>query len=277
MGNMKKISIRFIQYACLLFASFIVLFPPYIMVINAFKGNEEYAKTSVFDWPQNFLNFENFRVVFEVGGLGRAFGNTAILIVVSVALNVLLGTMIAYVLGRFEFRLKKGILGAYVLAKMIPLITVQVATFGLIKSLGLFNTFYAPILLYVGADVMQIYLYLQFIRNVPYELDESAMIEGATLLQIYRKIIFPLLAPATATLVILKTASIYNDMYTPFLYMPSQHLGTVSTSLMRFVGENSAQWNVLCAAILIILIPTIVLYLFLQRYIFSGITSGAVK
>jgi raffinose/stachyose/melibiose transport system permease protein len=124
---------------------------------------------------------------------------------------------------------------------------------------------------------VQIYIYLQFIRNIPYDLDENAMMEGASLVKIYRTVIFPLLAPATATIIILKTIGVYNDMYTPYLYMPKESLVTLSTSLMRNVGVNSANWTFMCAGIVIILIPTMVMYLFLQRYIFAGVTNGAVK
>ncbi|PQP89983.1 carbohydrate ABC transporter permease, partial [Paenibacillus sp. AR247] len=249
----------------------------YVVIINAFKSRDEFNSSSSMSLPHNFLNFENFKVVFERGGLLSGFGNILIIIVVSLALNILFGTMVAYVLGRFDFKLKPIVFGAYLVATIIPSITTQVATFGIIKSLGLYNTMGAPIVLYIGADVIQIILYLQFIRNIPYDLDESAMVEGASLFKIYRSIIFPLLTPATATLIILKTISIYNDMYIPYLYMPKQSLGVVTTVLMRFQGVNTADWNLICAAILVILLPTVILYFFLQRYIFEGVTSGAVK
>ncbi|QGR00272.1 carbohydrate ABC transporter permease [Paenibacillus psychroresistens] len=264
-------------YLLLCLAALVVLFPPYVVVLNAFKGNAEYAKSGVFDRPDSFFYLENFRKVLEIGHMGRAFLNTGIIMVVALIGNVILGTMVAYSLGRFRFKLRPYILGAYVAATLIPTVTTQVATFSVIKHLGLFNTHFAPILLYLGTDVMQIYLYMQFIRNIPYDLDESAMIEGASLFYIYRVIIFPLLAPATATVIILKSISIYNDMYIPYLYMPEQKLGVVSTSLMRFAGVNSAQWNLICAALLIVLIPSICIYLLLQRYIFSGIVNGSVK
>lgn len=185
--------------------------------------------------------------------------------------------MVAYAVGRIQFRGKRLVIGAFLIATIIPTITTQVVTFSIIQAMGIYNTLYAPILLFVGADVIQIYIYLQFIKNIPYELDESAMMDGASLLRIYRSIILPLLGPATATLIILKTINIYNELYIPFLYMPKQDLVVVSTAIMRFAGNNQAQWTNICAAILIIMIPTILLYLFLQKYIFSGVTSGAVK
>ncbi|MNC11002.1 Trehalose transport system permease protein SugB [compost metagenome] len=269
--------INLLKYLTLLFGAFVVLFPPYVVVINAFKSTDEFNNSNSMALPNSFLNFDNFKTVFERGGLLSGFGNIILIIVVALTLNILFGTMVAYVLGRFSFKLKPVIFAAYLGATVIPSITTQVATFGIIKSLGLYNTMGAPIILYIGADVIQIILYLQFIRNIPVDLDEAAMVEGASLFKIYRSIIFPLLTPATATLVILKTISIYNDMYIPYLYMPKQSLGVVTTVLMRFQGVNSADWNLICAAILLILLPTVILYLFLQRYIFDGVANGAVK
>lgn len=264
-----------IKYILLAAASLIVLFPPYVVVLNAFKRTEE--NSSPFALPESFLNFENFRIVFEKAHILQAFGNTFLVIGVSLIGNIVFGTMVSYAIGRIPFKGKRVVLALFLFASIIPTITTQVVLFSLIQSLGLFNTLMAPIVLFVGADVLQIVIYMQFIRNIPYELDESAMIDGASLLRIYRSIIFPLLGPATVTLVILKTINIYNELYIPFLYMPKQNLVMVSTSIMRFASNNQAQWAYICATILIIMIPTVVLYLFLQRYIFAGVTNGAVK
>ncbi|MBM7565233.1 carbohydrate ABC transporter permease [Paenibacillus sacheonensis] len=266
-----------VHYLLLSLAVFAVLFPPAVVVLNAFKGTEEYNVSGVFDLPNSFFNMDNFRTVMNIGHMGRAFYNTGIILALSLIGNILIGTTAAYALGRFDFKLKRAILAGYVLATLIPSVTTQVATFSIIKNLGLFNTHLAPVLLYLGTDVVQIYIFLQFIRGIPFDLDESAMMEGASLFRIFRSVIFPLLIPATATVTIIKTISIYNDMYIPYLYMPAQKLGVVSTSLMKFAGVNSAQWNLISAAVVIILIPTVIIYLFLQRYIFSGIVSGSVK
>ncbi|GMA58412.1 hypothetical protein GCM10025858_29150 [Alicyclobacillus sacchari] len=180
-------------------------------------------------------------------------------------------------MGRFNFPLKKVIMGAYLVAMFIPTMTVQVAIFGIIKNIGLFDTRYAMVLLYLGTNVVQIYIYMQFIKRIPISLDESAMLDGASYFRIYRSIIFPLLAPASATVAILQTIAIYNDLYSPYLYMPSTNLGVVSTALLRFQGPYSAQWNLIMAASVIIAIPLLLIYLFLQRYIFAGIVNGAVR
>lgn len=267
---------KLFKYLTLAVALFIVLFPLYSIVIGAFKTQVEYYNSGL-RLPENLLNFDNFQRALKVGRLMLGFQNILIILVVAIAGNVILGTMVAYALGRFDFALRKPIMGAYLLVQVIPLVTTQVATFSVIKAIGAYNTLFAPILLYMGADVLQIVIYLTFIRSIPRDLDESAMIEGASLFKIYRSIIFPLLTPATATLVILKTISIYNDFYIPYLYMPARKLQVVSTAIYNFVGPNAAQLNVISAGILIIFIPTVIIFLLLQRYIFAGVTSGAVR
>jgi len=276
MDRLEPVWLKTLKYVSLAVALFIVLFPIYSIVIGAFKTQVEYYNSGL-RLPEHFLNFDNFARAIKAGKLLLGFQNILVILAASLVGNIALGTMVAYALGRFDFKLRTPILGLYLIVQVIPLVTTQVATFSVIKALGAYNTLFAPILLYMGADVLQIVIYLQFIHSIPKDLDESAMIEGASLLRIYRTIIFPLLAPATATLVILKTISIYNDFYVPYLYMPARKLQVVSTAIYNFVGPNAAQLNVISAGILIIFIPTVVVFLALQRFIFAGVTSGAVK
>lgn len=266
-----------LKHAILWVAVATIVFPPYVLVLNALKTKTEFAQTSVFKLPHSFFNFDNFVSVMTRAHLDRAYRNTLVIIVAAVIGNVLLGTMVAYILGRFEFKLKKLIMGAYIAFSFVPMITTQVATFTVVKNLHLYNTIWAPIVLHLGTSVLQLFIYLQFLRNIPRELDEAAMMEGASLFRIYRTIIFPLLTPATATIVIIKTIDIYNDMFIPYLYMPAQKLTVVSTSLMNFSSERSTEWEMMSAAILLIMVPIIALYLFFQKYVFAGIVSGAVK
>lgn len=271
----KQLFLDTLKYISLLAGSFIVFFPLYSVVVGAFKTRQEFFINRL-SLPSSW-NLDNFVVAWQKGDLALGLGNTLFILVVAIAGNILIGSMSAYALGRFDFRGRNLIIGMYLVAAVIPLITTQVVTYSVIKALGLYNTFGAPIVLYLGADVIQLVIYLQFIRNIPYELDESAMIEGASLFKIFRSIIFPLLGPATATVVILKFISIYNDFYVPYLYMPDRELRTVATAIQSFVGPNAANMEVISAYILIIFVPTTVMFLFLQRYIFSGVTSGAVK
>lgn len=215
--------------------------------------------------------------MFQEGNLGLAFGNTGIILAVSLVLTILFGTQVAYVLSRFDFRGKKLVIGAYLIAMIIPAITTQVATFEIIKALGLINHKGSVILLYIGADVVMIYVFLQFMKGIPLELDEAAKIEGATYLQIYVKIILPLLKPAIATIIILRTIYIYNDFYFPLLYLPEPSQVTVSTALYKFTSIFGTEWTTISAGVIIILVPSIVVFLLLQKQIYAGVTNGAVK
>lgn len=267
--------IDLLKYIVLLIGAFVVFFPLYSVFVGAFKTRQEFF-TERLSLPSTW-NFDNFVVAWEKGDLALSFGNTFLILVLAIAGNVMIGTMSAYALGRFDFKGKNLIIGSYLIAAVIPLITTQVVTYSVVKGLGLYNTYGAPIVLYLGADVIQLIIYLQFIRNIPKELDESAMMEGASLFRIFGTIIFPLLGPATATVIILKFIAIYNDFYVPYLYMPDRELRTVATAIQSFVGPNAARLEVISAYIMLIFIPTSAVFLFMQRFVFSGITSGAVK
>ncbi len=265
-----------LKYLSLIAGGLVVLFPIWVALINALKSNSASNRLGPLQLPIH-LDWHNFVVAWAGGDLGHAFLNTLYIVVLSVIGNGTLGTMVAYVIGRFDFPFKGVILAAYLVVQFIPTITTQVAVFGIIRSLGLFDTPYALVLLYLGTNVVQIFIYLQFIHRIPRSLDESAMLEGASYFRIYRSIIFPLLMPASATVAILQTIAIYNDLYSPYLYMPSSSLGVVSTALFRFRGPYNAHPNLILAASLIIAIPVVLLYLLLQRFIFAGIVNGAVR
>lgn len=266
-----------IKYLTLIAMAFIILSPLYLIIVTAFKEGMELRNSVPYALPKSFLYINNFGKVLANGAILKGYSNTVFILVISLTGNILIGTGAAYALGRFEFRLRKLILVLYTVSIIIPTTTTQVANFGIIKSLHLMNTPYAVIILYLGAELVQLYLYLQFIKNIPYALDESALVEGASYFTIYRVIILPMLIPAIVTASILKTVSIYNDMFLPYLYMPGPKHVVVSTALMQFTSSSATDFKLVSAATILVIIPTIILYLFLQKYIFSGITNGAVK
>lgn len=276
-NKIKSFGVQGVKYITLLIATFATLIPLVVVLFAAFKSNDEYLTTSPLAPPKNWLNFENFKTAFIKGNMAVGFKNTIIVVVVTLFLAIILGTAVAYALNRFEFRGKKIVMGLYLVATLIPTVTTQVATFQIINKLGIFNTMLAPIVLGIGADVMMIYIYMQFLNNISKELDEAAMIEGASFFTIYTRIILPLLKPAIATGIIMKGVAMYNDFYTPYLYMPKQELNVISTALYKFKGPFGAQWEVIAAGVVIVLIPTLLLFLFLQKHIYSGITAGSVK
>jgi multiple sugar transport system permease protein len=221
------------------------------------------------------LNYHNYATAFTQGRLLLALANTAFILVCSVTGTVIIGSMTAYALDRFSFRFKRVVVALFLLATLVPSVTTQVATFQVVNFFGLFDTRWAPIVLYLGTDIVAIYIFLQFIRGIPLSLDEAARLDGASSFAIYRKVIFPLLKPAIATVVIVKGIAVYNDYYTPFLYMPSSELGVMSTALFRFKGPFGAHWEDISAGAILVIVPTLLVFLFLQRFIYNGFTAGA--
>ncbi|MEG2733115.1 MAG: ABC transporter permease subunit, partial [Clostridium sp.] len=153
----------------------------------------------------------------------------------------------------------------------------EIARFKIVNGLHLYNSLGAPIVIYVASDLMQLYIYRQFISTLPVSLDESALLDGCSYFTLFTKIIFPLLAPATATVVIIKAIVIINDMYIPYLYMPANRLKTLTTFLMNYANAQQGSWQLLAAGIIIVMLPTILIYMFFQKYILAGIAAGAVK
>lgn len=273
----KEIVYETIKYAVLIFFVLVFIIPIISVFFTAFKTGAEYTTTNALQLPKSFLNFENFKTVFNQGNMINGFKNTVIVLVFSLLGSVLTGSMAAYIFSRFKTRVSKFVNGMFLVAVMIPGIATQVATFQIVSGLGLFNTRLAPIILYCGTDIMTIYIFLQFLENISVSLDESAIIDGANYFQIFYKIILPLLSPAIVTVLITKGVGVYNDFYTPFLYTPKAELLTLSTTLFKFRGPYGAHWEIIAAGIILIMIPTFLVFITLQKYIYSGLVSGAVK
>ncbi|MFH9201595.1 carbohydrate ABC transporter permease [Streptomyces anulatus] len=264
-------------YLSLVMASLVVLLPLAVVFLTSLKTSKEASDGGALSLPGNWLNFDNYATAFSDGHMLTAFGNTAFILLFSITGTVIIGSMTAYAIDRFRFGAKKLVMGLFLIATLVPGVTTQVATFQVINGFGLFDTRWAPILLYMGTDIVSIYIFLQFIRGIPVSLDEAARLDGANSFTVYRKVILPLLKPAIATVVIIKGITVYNDFYIPFLYMPSQELGTISTALFRFKGPFGAHWENISAGAVLVIVPTLIAFLFLQRYIYNGFAQGATK
>ncbi len=266
-----------LKYCSLIIGGIVALLPIMVVFFASFKTGTEYTTTGPLTPPNDWLNFENFKRAFVEGNMLTGFKNTVIILVISIIGTTLIGSMVAYVLNRFKFKGSKFILAAFLLATLIPGVTTQVATFQIVNALGLFNTMWAAIVLYLGTDIIAIYIFLQFMNSISVSLDESAMLDGASYVTIYTKIILPLLKPAIVTVIIVRGIFVYNDFYTPFLYMPKTDLHVISTALFKFQGPYGSEWEVISAGIMLAIIPTFIAFIALQKHIYNGLTSGSVK
>lgn len=266
-----------VQYVSLIFFGLCAVVPIISCVITAFKTEEEYRSTNVMTMPENWLNFDNFAKAFETANMGRAFLNSFIVMVCVLLVSVIIGTQLAFVLNRFKFPGNTLIRNLFLFASLLPGVAMQVTVFKIMTTLGFVNHLYGYIIMMCGTDVISIYIYIQFMENIPISLDESAIIDGASYWKIYWKIMLPLLKPAIVTSCILKGVGVYNEYYAAQLYLLDKDLHTIARSLYTFVGPMGSQYNLICAGVIISLLPALIVFILCQKQIYSGIAAGAVK
>ena len=273
-SKIKSGIFNFLKYAVLVIACLVVIIPLMVVFIGSFKENKEFLSSNVFALPTK-IEWSNYSTAFIDGQVLTGFKNTIIILFFSCIGTVITGSMTAYVLQRFKTTLGNVIKAAFLLATLLPNISMQVTVYRIVNAFGLVGSMAAPIILYVGTDIISIYIFIQFLDNISYSLDESAVMDGANYFTVYIRIIFPLLKPAIATVLIIKIISIYNDFYTPQLYISSKPV--VSTALYNFIGPYGAKWEIIFAGIVICIILTLVIFLSLQKYIYNGLVNGSVK
>ena len=277
-GKIKHGLLVFIKYFSLVFFSFVAILPVVSCVITAFKTAEEYQSTNVMTLPESWLNFSNFAEAFQRANMGRGFLNSGIVLVCVLAGSILIGTQLAYILNRFKFPGNGLIRNLFIFATLLPGVAMQVSVYSIMNALGFINHLYGYIILMMGTDVISIYIFIQFFENIPVSLDESAIVDGASYFTIYGRILLPLLKPAIVTSMILKGVGTYNEYYMAQLYLQDKtKLGTVATSLFTFTGPLGSQYNLICAGVIISLLPALLIFILCQNQIYSGLAAGAVK
>ncbi|MCM1105933.1 MAG: carbohydrate ABC transporter permease [Blautia sp.] len=279
-GSRKKVGsvvLTVVKYIILIFFSLVAVVPIVSCMITAFKTEAEYQSMNVMTLPESWLNFDNFVKAFTTAGMGRAFINSFIVMICVLLVSVIVGTQLAYVLDRFKFPGNGFIRSLFLVASLLPAVAMQVTVYNIMSALGFVNHLYGYIIMSCGTDVISIYIFIQFMENISPSLDESAIVDGASYWTIYWKIILPLLKPAIVTACILKGVGIYNEYYAARLYLQTKDLRTVAVSLYTFVGPMGSKYNLICAGVIISLLPALIVFISCQKQIYSGITAGAVK
>ncbi len=277
----KKVLLRSLSYLALILACFIAVLPIVSAFSTSFKTADEYETTNAMTPPQNWLNFENYGMVWRGNqpsqSLLRAFATSGLVVVIVVSVSVMMGSMLGYVLNRFRFPGNGLIRNLFLIATLIPGIAMQVTTYQIMTDMNLVNTLHGYIILMSGTDVISIYIFLQFFENLDVALDESAVLEGCTYFGVFFKILLPLTIPAIVTVAVLKGVGVYNEYYNANLYLNSGTFYTVSTALYSFSGPYKSQFNIICAGVLLTLLPPLILFMVFQKQVYAGLASGSVK
>jgi len=261
----------------ILVSGVLFLVPFAFIVLTAAKDQQESARLE-FSWPSNFRLVQNFKDVLATRDymVVIAFINSTILTVASVAILVVLAAMVAFILQRRRSRWNIPINMLVLAGLIIP--PAVVPTIWVLQELGLFKTLHGLILIEVAFGIsFCILLYRAFISSIPKELDEAAVIDGAGPLRLFFRVIFPLLRPVTITVIVVQSVVIFNDFTNPLYFLPGDENATVQLTLFNFQSQYNTQSNLLFMNILLITIPPLIMFMFFNRQIVAGMTSGAVK
>ena len=266
-----------IGVAAIVLTAIFFLVPFLFVLVMASKDKVESALLE-FSWPKNFVLFDNIAQAFAARDylMVIAFINSVILTVVSVAALVILGAMVAYIWQRRPGRLG-GAVGFLVLAGLIVPPAI-VPTIWVLQKVGLFKTMPGLILIEIAFGLpFCILLFRAFIASVPRELDEAAVVDGASALQIFFRIIFPVLRSVIMTVIILQSVFVYNDFQNPLYFLPGTQNATIQVTLLNYQTQFTSQYNLLFATILLVTIPPLIMFIFFNRKIVEGMAAGSVK
>jgi raffinose/stachyose/melibiose transport system permease protein len=254
----------------------ISFFPIYMVVINSFKTQGEIF-SSVLALPTKF-HFENYTEVFEQLNLLRSAWNTIIVTVIGLVGIVFCGSLAGYKLARTPGKLSNAIFFLFVSSMLVPFHSIMISLTKIAKGLSVQGSTFGLGLIYIGLGVnMAVFLYHGFVKTIPKELEEAARIDGCNDFQIFTKIIFPLLKPITATILILNFLWIWNDFLLPLIMLTDVKNYTLILSINMLFGEYNSDWPKILSSLVIVALPVIVFYAFFQKYIIKGIAEGAIK
>ena len=258
------------------FLAALFFYPVYFSIISAFKTQGEIMRDAM-AFP-SALRLDNFIYLWNETRFPQAVVMSAFLTVTSTCLMILVIPMAAYVIERRNSKLTGLIYIFFISGMMIPFQAYMIPLFRQLKWLHLFGTVWGPIVVYIsGATAFGTLLFTSFIKGIPREIEESAAIDGCSSFNTFWQIVFPLLKPCTASMVILQGLGIWNDFLMPLLVLPSDQAKTINVEIYSFVSELATRWDVLFAGSFCSMIPIILIFGFLQKYFVKGITAGTVK
>lgn len=252
----------------------VVIVPFLIVVFNAFKTKAESINMAL-TLPETW-HFENLKTVWEQGNILLSLKNSLIISVSSVVITMVSSSLCAYVISRNRTKLNRFIYVFFAMGLMVPVSMVTIVK--VLRVVHLYNTLFGTILVCVALIMpLSVFLYYGFISGIPKELDEAAIIDGAGAYRIFFQVVFPLLKPATVTVVMINFLNVWNDFQIPLYTLPDPNKAVIVQRVYNFYGTYTASWNLVSVTILYAILPILIVYLIGQKYIISGMTAGSVK
>ncbi|MGF9643277.1 carbohydrate ABC transporter permease [Paenibacillus sp. MABNS29] len=268
---------RILLEAGMIVLSLLFLYPLFLAINNSFKSFAE-VMTDVIALPKQ-LSLDNYVYVWKFIDYPRLFLNNTIITVVGLAGIVLISSVAAYKLARTKSKWSSVIYMLCIMPMLIPFQSIMLTVLRLAKDLNLADSTWGLGLLYWGFGApLAVFIYHGFVKGIPVEIDESAKIDGASGFRLFFSVIFPLLKSVTATIVIIDVMWIWNDFLLPLLMVNgSPSTKTLTLAAYTFVGQYTSDWQYAMTAMVMAVLPSIIVFIFLQKYIVKGVVAGAVK
>ena len=279
-GGVNKLIKDIIIYILLTIGALFYLVPFFMVIINSFKQKKDIIKAPMDLIGASGMSIDNYGKAFKQMEFMKAFGNSLFITGLSTLAVIVLSSMVAYYIVRANTTIAKIIFALMISSMIIPFQSIMIPLVSIYgANLGLLNHRLSLIFMHTGfAMSMSVFMYAGFLKSgVPKSLEEAAYIDGCTKMQTFRMIVFPLLKPTTATLVILNAMQFWNDYLPPSLVLGKKPLYTLPLSTYSFYGTYSSDYGLIMAALVLTLLPILILYFFLQKQIIAGMVAGAVK
>ncbi len=251
---------------------------PFVFIILSASKTRQEAGLFEFSWPSKWQLIQNIRAVIVFGNYRMllAMWNSMLLTVGSVALIVLFSALVAFVMQRRHDRMASFASSVMLMGLIMPPFVVP--TIFLLQWLGIYKTIFGMIMIEVTYTMsFATLIFRAFMGSIPSEIDEAAIMDGASPFQVFFSVILPLLRPAIITVIVVSAVAIWNDFAGPLYFLPGNQNVTVQLTLYSFMSQFSSQWNLLFADVVVVTIPPLVMFMFFQRQIVSGMTTGAIK
>jgi len=263
-------------HVVLIIWSLVVLVPLWIMVINSFKDRLSIYQNP-FGLPQKW-NFINYSSVLGNGDFLVYFKNSFIAVLFSLALMLIVGSLAAYALANWRGKISRALYFFFIAGMMLPIKIASIRILELVRSIGLINTVWSLIPVYTAMGIpIAVFILTEFIRQIPYELTEAGIIDGAGRFGVFTRIIAPLLRPALATTAIYNLVPFWNDLWFPLIFISDDRAKTLLLGVTRLFGQYQTDWSKVLAVLTLSAIPVIFLYLLMSKQFIKGLTAGAVK
>jgi raffinose/stachyose/melibiose transport system permease protein len=253
-----------------------VLYPLINMILSSLKSTREIFQNP-FSLPVEWA-FNNYATVWVDGRFGRYIWNSVYVTFVSMVIVVLFGSMAAFGISRYKYRLSTAIYLIFLSGIMLPLKAAVIPLFLIVRNLGLLDSHVALIFVFAAMGLPStVFILAGFMSTIPRDLEDAARIDGSNDFGIYRRVVIPLSAPSIALVTIYNTVPIWNDFFFPLVFIQSNRLKTLPLGISTFFGQFQINWALVFTALSIAILPMLVLYIFMSKYFIKGITAGAIK